>query len=75
MLLPEAQQQVELLVEEFVVVGEVEAEQRECFGERAPADDELDAPTGDQVDGRELLEHAHRVGRREHRHRAAQPDL
>jgi hypothetical protein len=72
---PQAQQQVELLVEEFVVVGEVEAEQRKCFGERASADDELDAPTGDEVDRRELLEHAHRVGRREHRHRAAQPDL
>ena len=37
--------------------------------------DELHAPARDQVDRRELLEHAHRVGRREHRHRAAQPDL
>ena len=59
-LLADAEQEVELLGEQRVVVGEVEPEQREGLGERAAADDEVDPALGDQIEGRELLEEAHR---------------
>ena len=57
------QQQVELLGEQLVVVVEVVAEQRERLGERAAPGHDLGAPAGEQVDGGEVLEHAHGVVR------------
>ena len=72
--LPQAKQQPELLVEEVVVVDEVVAEKRERLDERAAAGHHLDAPSREQVQRRELLEHAHRVVGAQHRHRAGQPD-
>jgi hypothetical protein len=71
---PDLQQQVELLGEQRVVVGQGQAEQRERLGERPPADDQVDPAAGDEVEGGELLEHPHRVGGAEHVDRAAQPD-
>jgi len=68
------QQQVELLGEQRVVVGEIQAEQRKCLGERAAPDDQVDPTFGDEIEGGELLEDPHRIGGAEHRHRAAQPD-
>jgi hypothetical protein len=68
------QQQLELLAEQGVVVGEVEAEQREGLGEGPAADHEVDPPLRDEVQRRELLEDAHRVRRAQHRHRTAEPD-
>ena len=68
------QQQVELLGEQLVVVVEVVAEERERLDERAAAGHDLGAAAGEQVEGGEVLEDAHRVVRAEHRHRAGQPD-
>jgi hypothetical protein len=72
--LPDAQQQVELLLEQLVVVAQAEPEQREGLGERPAPDDEVDASLRDEVQRRELLEHPHGVGRAQHRDRAAQAD-
>jgi hypothetical protein len=38
------QQQIELLPKERVIVGEIQAEPGERLGERAPANDQVDAP-------------------------------
>ena len=57
------QQEVQLLSEQRVVVLEVVAEQRERLDRGAATDDHLRSPFGDQVNGRELLEQAHRVRR------------
>jgi hypothetical protein len=70
----DAQQQLELLAEERVIVGEVEAEKREGLGEGAAAHHQVDPAPGDEVEGRELLEHPHRVGSAQHRHSAAEAD-
>ena len=63
---PQLQQQVELLGEQLVVVVEVVAEQRERLGERPAAGHDLGPAAGDQVDGGELLEHAHGIVRAQH---------
>jgi hypothetical protein len=74
LVLPERQQQIELLGEQLVVIVEVEPEQREGFDERSPTGHDLGATLGDQVECRELLEHPHRIIRAEHRDRAREPD-
>ena len=60
------EQQLELLGEQRVVVGELVAEERERLDERAAARHDLGAPAREQVERRELLEDAHRVVRAEH---------
>ena len=69
------EQQVELFGKQRVVVAEIVAEQRERFDEGAAPRHDLGAPARQQVERRELLEHADRIVRREHRHRAGQLDL
>ena len=64
--LAQLQQQLELLDEQLVVVGEVVAEERERLDERAAPGHDLGAPAGEQVERREVLEHAHRVVGAEH---------
>jgi len=71
---PEVQKQVELLDEELVVVGEVVAEERERLDERAASGHDLGAAAREQVEGGELLEHAHRIVRAEHADRACDPN-
>ena len=68
------QEELELLDEELVVVGEVVAEERERLDERASSRHDLGPPAREQVERRELLEHAHRVVRAEHADGARQPD-
>lgn len=70
----EVEEQVELLVEEVVVVGEVVAEQGEGLGVGAAPGGDLGAAAGDEVDGGEVLEHLHGVGGGEHGHGAGEPD-
>ena len=72
--LAEAEQQVELLGEQLVVVGKVVAEEREGLDERATTGHDLGATTGEQVEGRELLEDPYRIVRAEHGDGAAEPD-
>ena len=69
------QQELELLDEELVVVGEVVPEERERLDERAPAGHDLGATAREEVERRELLEHAHRIVRAEHADGARQPDM
>ena len=64
----------ELPFEQLVVVAEVVPEQRERLDERAAADHDLRSAFRDEVDGRELLEHADRVVRAEDGHGAREPD-
>src|SRR5690625_6304150 len=73
-LFPDAQQQVELLAEEVGVVGQVVSEKWERLGVGTPARDDLCTAGREQVDGGELLPHAHRVSRPQHSHGARQPD-
>ena len=60
--LTQPQEKVELLGEEGFVVFSLKPEQRKGFGERTKAHDGLRPPRVDQVEGREHLEDAHRVG-------------
>lgn len=71
----EANEEVELLVEQLVVVGEVVAEEGEGFGVRAPAGGDLGPAGGDEVDGGEVLEHLDRIGGGQDGHGAGEPDL
>src|SRR5262249_56254241 len=54
-------EQVELLLEEFLVVGEVEAEEREGGGQRAAADDQLRAAVRGSVERREVWGEPNRI--------------
>ena len=72
--LAHVQQQLELLGEELVVVVEVVAEQRERLDERASAGHDLRTAAREEVERREVLEHADGVVRAEDGHRARQPD-
>src|SRR6478735_6059409 len=73
-LFADAQEEVELLGEQRVVVGKFQPEQRKAFGERAAADDQVDPALGDQVERRELLEEAHRIAGAEDGHGAVEAD-
>lgn len=73
LLLQQGGEQLEALLEELLVVGEVEAEQRERLGERPAPGDDLGAALGDRVKGGEPLEDPHRVVGAEHGHRGAEP--
>ena len=55
------EQKIELFGEQFVVVVEVVAEQREGFDERTAPGHDLGAAAGDEIEGRELLIDAHRI--------------
>ncbi len=57
----EVQEQVELLLEQLVVVGEVEAEKRERLGVGAAPGGDLGPSSGDEVDGGEVLEDLYRI--------------
>jgi hypothetical protein len=59
----EAEKQVELLLEQLVVVGDVEAEERERLGVGAAAGGDLCPSSGDEVDGGEVLRAAARRDR------------
>ena len=72
--LADAQQQVELFLEQLVVVGQREPEERKRLGERPAAHHEVDPPARQQVEGRELLEHPHRIGRAQDGDGAVQAD-
>ena len=63
-----------LLVEEFLVVGEVVAEQRERFDARPAAEDDLGPAAGDRVQRGVPLEHPDRVVGAQHGDRGAEPD-
>jgi hypothetical protein len=72
--LAQRQQQLELLGEEVVVVLERVAEERKGLDERAAAGHHLGPALGEQVEGREGLEHPHRVVRAQHGDGAREPD-
>src|SRR3989441_517959 len=72
--LPDAKEQLEFLLEQLVVVGQVVAEQRERFGERPATGHDLGPPTGDEIQRREVLEYTNRVVRAEHGDGARQAD-
>ena len=74
LLTQQPHQQVEFLLEQLLVVGEVEAEERKGLGRRAAADDQLRAAVRDGVEGGVLGVQAHRVLRAENRDRSAEPD-
>jgi hypothetical protein len=67
-------QEVELLLEQRLVVGEVEPEQREGVRQRAAADDQLRPPAGHRVEGGELVVQADRVLRAEDGHGGPEAD-
>src|SRR3984893_6717591 len=66
--------QVELLLEELLVVGEVEAEQWEGLGQRAATDDELCTAVRHGVERREGGVDPHRVLRAQHGDGSAEPN-
>jgi len=68
------QQQLELLREQGVIVVEVEPEEGKGLDKRAATRDNFRAALGDQVQGCELLEDAHRVGGAQHGDRAGKAD-
>jgi hypothetical protein len=75
LLRADGQQQVELLGEQGVVVGQVVAEQREGLGERPSARHDLGTAARQQVQRGELLEHADGIVGAEHADGTGQPDL
>ena len=68
LLAEQAYEQVELLFEQLLVVGEVEAEEREGLGQRAAADDQLRPAVRDGVERREVGVQPHRILRAENGH-------
>jgi hypothetical protein len=70
----ELEEQVELLAERGVVVGEVDAEDVEGFGEGAAAGDDLGAAVAEQVEGGVVLVDPDRVQHREDGHAAGKPN-
>src|SRR5690606_40484931 len=73
-LVPDLDEQVQLLGEELVVVLEAIPEERERLDERAPSDEQLDPPTRDQVERGVLLEHPDGVVGGQDGDRGEEPD-
>src|SRR5215472_2538547 len=67
-------EQLRLLLEKLLLVGEVVAEERERLDARATAEDDLCPSVGEGVQGREALEHAYGVVRAKHRNRRSDVD-
>ena len=67
-------EQVGLLFEQALVVGEVVAEERERLDAGAAAEDHLGPAARDRVQGRVALKNAHRIVGAEHDHRRAEMD-
>ena len=67
-------EELELLLEQLLVVPQVVAQQLEQAHAGGTARDQLRAASGDEVEGREVLEDADRVRGAEDRRRAAHPD-
>ena len=67
-------EQIELLLEQLLVLGEIEAEQRKRLGERAAPDGDFGTAVGGGVQRREALEHADRVVGGKYGHRRTEPD-
>src|SRR5258708_33690236 len=63
----QSHEQVKLLLEEGLVVGEVEPEQRKGVGQRTTTDDELRSAVRHRVEGRKLGIYSHRVLRAQDR--------
>ena len=59
-------EQIQLVVEELVVLGQVVAEERIGLGKGSAAENDLGTPVRQTVDGREALEDAHRIIGAEH---------
>ena len=74
-VVPDREEQIELLGEQLVVVAQVVTEQAERHDERASPRHDLGSTVRDQVDVRELLEDPDRVVGGEHTHGAREPDL
>src|SRR5436309_15926852 len=74
LLVPDLQQQLELLREESIVVVEIEAEQWKRLDRGAATHDHLGAAAGQQIQRGELLEQPYGIGGAQHTHRARQPD-
>ncbi len=74
-LFAEPEQEVELVGEELGVIVQVVAEEGERLDVRAASGDDLGPAAGDEVEGGELLEDAHRVVGAEDRHSARQLDI
>ena len=72
--LAELEEEVEFLGKESVIVLHLEAKQCIGFPERAPANDDFGATFRDQVEGRELLKHPHRVSGAQDLNCACEPD-
>lgn len=68
------QEEIELLGEERVIVFQLQAEERERLDEGAAADDHLGAALREQIEGGELLKHAHGIGGAEHGDGAGEAD-
>ncbi len=74
LVLPDLQEQVELLREQRVVVFEPQPEERKRVDERSAPDDHLRASLRQQIEGREVLEDADRIGGAQDGDGARQPN-
>ena len=74
-LRPDLVEEFELFLEQDVVVGEVESEEREGLDEGPAAQHDLGPAVGDRVHRGEALEHPDGVIGAEHRHGGAEPDV
>src|SRR4029079_16373837 len=68
------EEQLELLLEEVVVVGEVIPEQGKGLGERAAAGHDLGAAVGDEIQRGEILKDPHRIVGADHAYGARETD-
>ena len=75
LVLPDVEEQIELLGEERVIVVQLEPEQGKRLDERTPAHHHLRPALRQQVERGELLEHPHRVGRAQDRDGTGQANL
>ena len=71
----EPQEEIELFGEQRILIRQVIAEQRKRLREYATTGNDLGPPAREQVDRGKILEHPHRVGGGQDRHRAGQPHL
>ncbi len=69
------QEQIEFFCKERVIVFQTQAEEGAGFNEGAPAGDNFGASPGDEVESRELLENANRVGGAQNRDCAGETDI
>jgi hypothetical protein len=73
-VIPDGQQETQLLVKEGIIIPEIETEERVGFGKGTASRHDLRPSFRNQIKGRKFLKNSHWIGGTQHGHRTCEVD-